>query len=59
MAWGRGVVVINQGEGKVFVSWQVLGTGSQDIAFNLYRSTGMTQHPFNTLPRVDLRAPPR
>jgi rhamnogalacturonan endolyase len=37
---GRGVVAINQGEGKVFVSWRLLGTDPQDIAFNLYRSTG-------------------
>lgn len=37
---GRGVVAINQGERKVFVSWRLLGTDPDDITFNLYRSTG-------------------
>jgi rhamnogalacturonan endolyase len=36
---GRGVVAVNQGEGKVFVSWRLLGTEPDNIAFNLYRST--------------------
>ena len=36
----RGVVAINQGGGKVFVSWRMLGTDPQDIAFNLYRTSG-------------------
>jgi rhamnogalacturonan endolyase len=35
---GRGVVAINQGGGKVFVSWRMLGTESSDIAFNVYRN---------------------
>lgn len=37
---GRGVVAINQGEGKVYVGWRMLGTDPDDIAFNLYRTTG-------------------
>jgi len=37
---GRGMVAINQGDGKVYVGWRLLGTDPQDIAFNLYRSTG-------------------
>jgi rhamnogalacturonan endolyase len=37
---GRGVVAIYQGEGKVFVSWRLLGTDPDDIAFNLYRTAG-------------------
>ena len=37
---GRGVVAINQGEGRVFVSWRLLGTEPDDIAFNLYRAAG-------------------
>jgi rhamnogalacturonan endolyase len=37
---GRGVVAINQGEGKVFVSWRLLGTDPDEIAFNLYRKSG-------------------
>ncbi len=36
---GRGVVAINQGAGKVYVGWRLLGTDSADIAFNLYRTT--------------------
>src|SRR5688572_1791949 len=36
----RGVVAVNQGEGKVFVGWRMLGTDVDDIAFNLYRFSG-------------------
>jgi len=36
----RGMVAVNQGEGKVFVGWRMLGTDPDDIAFNLYRVTG-------------------
>lgn len=36
-ALGRGVVAVNQGEGKVFVGWRMLGTDPDAIAFNLYR----------------------
>lgn len=35
---GRGVVAVNQGDGKVFVSWRMLGTDPEPIAFNLYRA---------------------
>jgi rhamnogalacturonan endolyase len=34
---GRGVVAVNQGEGKVFISWRLLGTDPEDIAFDVYR----------------------
>ena len=37
---GRGVVAIHQGEGKVYIGWRLLGTDPNDIAFNLYRTTG-------------------
>ncbi len=37
---GRGVVAVNQGDGKVYVGWRMLGTDPDDIAFNLYRTTG-------------------
>lgn len=37
---GRGVVVLNQGNGKVWISWRMFGTDPDDIAFNIYRSTG-------------------
>lgn len=40
---GRGVVAINQGEGKVFISWRMLGTDPENIAFNVYRSVGNGQ----------------
>jgi rhamnogalacturonan endolyase len=36
----RGMVAINQGSGKVYVGWRMLGTDPNDVAFNLYRSTG-------------------
>jgi rhamnogalacturonan endolyase len=48
---GRGVVAIPTGEGKVFVSWRVLGTDPDDLAFNVYRST-------NDQPPVKLNAEP-
>ncbi len=34
----RGIVAVNQGEGKVFVSWRLLGTDPEAVAFNLYRT---------------------
>jgi rhamnogalacturonan endolyase len=37
---GRGVVAIHHGEGKVFVSWRLLGTDPEGIAFNVYRQSG-------------------
>ncbi|MBN2182597.1 MAG: rhamnogalacturonan lyase [Sedimentisphaerales bacterium] len=36
----RGVIAINQGQGRVYVGWRMFGTDPDDIAFNLYRSTG-------------------
>ncbi len=35
----RGVIAIHQGEGRVFVSWRMLGTEPDEIGFNLYRSS--------------------
>jgi rhamnogalacturonan endolyase len=37
---GRGLVAINHGEGRVFVSWRLLGTEEADTGFNLYRTAG-------------------
>lgn len=37
---GRGVVAIKQSDGKTWISWRMLGTDPQNIAFNLYRTTG-------------------
>jgi rhamnogalacturonan endolyase len=36
---GRGVVAIPQGEGRVFVSWRLLGTDPEGIAFHVERQT--------------------
>lgn len=36
----RGTIAINQGEGKVYLGWRMLGTDPEDISFNVYRSTG-------------------
>ncbi len=36
---GRGVVALAQGDGKVFVSWRLLGTDAEGVAFNVYRAT--------------------
>lgn len=39
-ALGRGVVAIQQGDGKVFVGWRLLGTDPDEVAFNVYRQIG-------------------
>jgi rhamnogalacturonan endolyase len=36
---GRGVVALHQPDGKVFVSWRLLGTDPDGVAFNLYRKS--------------------
>ncbi len=38
-ALGRGVIAVNQGEGKVFISWRLLGNDPEATSFNLYRAT--------------------
>ena len=40
---GRGVVAVRQGADSVFISWRILGTEPDDIAFNLYRKTDHAQ----------------
>ena len=42
---GRGVVAVQQADGKVFVSWRLLGTDPAAIAFNLYRTTAPAPVP--------------
>jgi rhamnogalacturonan endolyase len=37
---GRGVIALHPVDGQVYVSWRLLGTDPDGIAFNLYRSTG-------------------
>ena len=36
---GRGVAALNEGAGKVWVTWRLLGTDPDDTAFNVYRVT--------------------
>ena len=36
---GRGIVALHQADGKVAVSWRLLGTDPDGIAFNLYRTS--------------------
>ena len=36
----RGVVAMHQGDGRVYVGWRMLGTDPDEIAFNVYRTTG-------------------
>jgi autotransporter-associated beta strand protein len=35
---GRGMIVLNEGSGKAYVGWRLLGTDPADISFNLYKS---------------------
>jgi rhamnogalacturonan endolyase len=37
---GRGLIAVNQGNGRVYVGWRFLGTDPDQIAFNLYRAAG-------------------
>jgi rhamnogalacturonan endolyase len=37
---GRGVVAVDQGNGKVFVSWRLLATDAPNVGFDLYRKSG-------------------
>jgi rhamnogalacturonan endolyase len=36
----RGLVAVNQGSGKVFLSWRMLGTEPDNIAYNIYHRAG-------------------
>jgi rhamnogalacturonan endolyase len=37
---GRGVVAVRQDASRVFISWRLIGSDTDQTAFNLYRSTG-------------------
>jgi rhamnogalacturonan endolyase len=37
---GRGLIAVRQNSDSVYVSWRLLGTDPDDIAFNLYRKSG-------------------
>ncbi len=47
----RGIVAVPDGKGHVFISWRLLATDKDNIAFNLYRSSNIAK-PFklNTTP---------
>jgi rhamnogalacturonan endolyase len=63
----RGVVAIHLGDGKVFVSWRLLGTDPVGIAFDVYRNSGdgefvkLTKEPLTKatcfVDKVDLSKP--
>src|SRR5215207_6168147 len=36
----RGVVAVPKAAGDVYIGWRFLGTDPDDVAFNVYRSTG-------------------
>ena len=46
----RGVYAVNNGTGKIFVSWRLLGTEDSTINFNLYRSTNKKSVKLNKSP---------
>lgn len=48
----RGMYAVNQGNGKVFVSWRLLGTESNGLAFNLYRTNGKQTQKLNDRPLI-------
>jgi rhamnogalacturonan endolyase len=48
----RGVYAINAGNGKVFVSWRLLGTEPDDLAFNVYRTTDAKTIKLNKQPLI-------
>lgn len=39
-ALSRGIVAVHQTDGRVFVSWRLLASDPDEVAFNLYRVTG-------------------
>lgn len=46
----RGIYAVNEGNGKVFVSWRLMADEPQDIGFNLYRSTNGRETKLNKSP---------
>src|SRR3954469_10449515 len=41
---GRGVVAVRNENGNVFVSWRLLGTEPEALAFNIYRSNNVNKN---------------
>ena len=48
----RGVVALKQQDGNVFVSWRLLGTDPDDLAFNVYRITDGEPERINPEPLI-------
>ncbi len=48
----RGVHAVSAGNGKIFVSWRLLGTEDNSLAFNLYRTTNGKTVKLNAVPLV-------
>jgi rhamnogalacturonan endolyase len=46
----RGVHAVSNGKGNVFVSWRLLGTEDNSLAFNLYRTTNKKTVQLNKQP---------
>src|ERR1041384_2424268 len=51
---GRGVVAVRQDEKKVFVSWRLLVSDPDDVAFNIYRVTDGKSIQLNKKPIADV-----
>ena len=49
---GRGIIAIHEEGKNFFISWRLLATDPQDIAFNLYRVTGGATTRLNKEPLV-------
>ncbi len=53
MEWlTRGVHAVNNGKGNVFISWRLLGTEDNTLAFNLYRTTNKKTFRLNKQPVI-------
>jgi len=48
----RGVHAVPDGKGKIFVSWRLLGTENNGLAFNLYRTTNKKTILLNKQPII-------
>lgn len=48
----RGVHAVPDGKGKIFVSWRLLGTEDNDLAFNLYRTSNNKTVRLNKQPII-------
>ncbi len=49
-ALDRGLVAVQEADGKVFLSWRLPGTDPENVAFNLYRVTDAAPQKLNATP---------